>query len=166
MDTVSNGEEGVLARSNAEDGYCNCWSPQTSEEICMCNFTEGNVIQDINAGDVKEKERSPGVQHPNKLSRRVMKQQLKELLIRSDIILQNSIRLQIMSANLLQNSLRLQTLCVIAEDNASMSGQSESKLEEIESMLLENDSKCQQNDSMTQEKGSMTEETSFGSRSG
>jgi hypothetical protein len=163
MDTVSNSEEGVLMRTNAEDGICKCWSPQRTEEICMRNFGEGHVIEDISAGDAGETERSPGLQHQNKHSRRIMKEQLRELLIRSDIILQNSIRLQIMSANLLQQSLRLQDMCVIAEDNASMSGQSESPLEENNRMLLENDSKCQQKYSMTQERESSTEETSSGS---
>lgn len=161
MDTV-NGEEGFRDTTKAGDGNCVCWSPQRTEEICMCNFAGG---QDISAGDLKEKKRSPGLQHHNKLSRRVMKQQLQELLIRSDIILQNSIRLQIMSENLLQNSLRLQDLCVIAEDNESISEKLESKASDNERMHLETDSLAHHNDSVTTENESVTEVTSFGSRS-
>lgn len=166
MDTVSNGEEGILVTTNADGGNCNCWSPQRTEEICRCNFAEGHVVEDISAGDLKGKKMSPGLLHHNKLSRRVMRHQLIELLNRSDIILQNSIRLQMMSENLLENSRRLQDLCVIAEDNESMSEKIESKTEENERMRLEIDSVSQQNASMTQETESMTEETSFGSRSG
>lgn len=87
-----------------------------------------------------------------------MKHQLEELLLRSDIMLQNSIRLQIMSQNLLEKKLRLQDLCVIDEDNDRISEKIDSKIEENEQMTLESDSVTHQNDSMTSE-------TSLGSRS-
>jgi hypothetical protein len=165
MGTV-NGEEGFLVKTTVGDGNCVCWSPQRTEEICACNFANSHVIQHINAGDVMEKNMRPGLQHHKKLNRRVVKQQLQELLIRSDIILENSIRLQIMSHNLLQNSLRLQDLCVIASDNESMSEEFESKIEDNSRMPLECDSITHHNVSVTQENESVTEVMSFGSRSG
>ena len=120
----------------------------------MCNFASGPLIQNISTGDVNHTNRSPGLQRNNKLTWRSIKQQLEELLIQSDIILQNSIHLQVVSESLLQNSLRLQDLCVIAEDNESMSEE------------LEKDSMTHHIDSMPQEKENMTEETSCSSRSG
>lgn len=165
MDIVSNGEEGLDVTTSAGDRNCVCWSPQRTEEICMCNFPSGHVIPEISAGDVMEKQRSPGLRHHNKLGRRAMKHQLEELLIVSDLILQNSIRLQLMSENLLHHSMLLQDLCVISEDNESMSEPLESKIEENERVPEDNDSMTHKNDSMTQESGSMTGETSLGSRS-
>lgn len=131
----------------------------------MCNFASGRVVQDIIVGDVKEINRSPGLQHQPKLSRWVMKQQLEELLLRSDIMIQNSIRLQIMSQNLLEKNLRLQDLCVHDADNDSISEKTDSKIEDNQQMPMESDSVTHQNDSMTQDSESMTSETSFGSRS-
>ena len=161
MGTV-NGEEGFLVKTTAGDGNCVCWSPQRTEEICACNFASGHVIQDISAGDVMENNMRPGLQHHKKLNSRVMKQQLQELLIRSDIILENNIRLQLMSENLLQKSLRLQDLCVIASNNESMSEELESKIEDNLRMPLECDSMTHDNDSVTQEIESVTEVMSFG----
>lgn len=163
MDIVNNGEKGLDAPTSAGDRNYVCWSPQRTEEICMCNFPSGHVTPEISAGDVMAKKRSLGLEHHNKLSRRALKQQLEELLIVSD--LQNSIRLQLMSENLLHHSMLLQDLCVISEDNESMSEQLESKIEENKRVPEENDSMTHKNDSMTQESGSMTGETSFGSRS-
>lgn len=166
MDAVRNGDEGLPASTNKGDTDCKCWSPQRSEEICMCNYVEGHAIQDINTGDMKDKKRSPGLQHQNKLSRRVLIQQLKELLTRSDLILQNSIRLQMLSQNLLQNSLRLQDMCVIAKDTESMTESIESMTEGNERMPQQNDSMTQHYTAIVQDNGSMTEEMSLGSRSG
>lgn len=166
MDAKSNGEEGLPASTTEGETDCKCWSPKGSEEICICHYGEGHAIHDINAGDMKDKKRSPGLRHQTTLSRRVLIQQLKELLNRSDLILQNNIRLQVLSQNLLCHSLRLQDLCVIAEDSDIMT-------EEIESMSQGKERKIQQHDSMTEhytaiveDNGSMTEEPSLGTRSG
>jgi hypothetical protein len=156
MDAVSNGDEGLPASTMKGDENCICWSPQRTEEICMCNYAEGHAAHDISTGVI----RSPGSHLHNKLSRRVLIQHLKELLLRSDVILQNSARLQMLSQNLLQKSLLMQDLCVIAEDNESMS-------ERVLSMSEVNERLPQQNDSMTehftaivQDYGSMSEGTS------
>ena len=68
-----------------------------------------------------------------------MKQQLKELLIRSDIILQNSISLQIMSEKLLQSSIRMRDLCIIAEEKESLheAPENDSRAQQIECMPQE-----------------------------
>lgn len=162
MDVVSHGDEGLPVVSLEDDTDCKCWSPKRSEEICMCNY----ALQDMSTGDVKNTNRSPGLQHRNTLSRRVLIQQLKELLNRSDLILQNSIRLQILSQNLLQNSLRLQDLCVVAEDSESMTEEIESKSEGKNSIPQQNDSWTENYTAIVQDNGSMTEETSLGNRSG
>ena len=143
MDTVSNGAEGIPGTTIEFDRNCKCGSPHCSEEICMCIYTIRVVIQDMSTGDINENKRSLGGQHLNKLSRQVMKQRLKELLITSDMILQNSISLQILSEKLLQNSTRMRDLCVIAEEKESLP-------EAKESMPQENDSRAQQIDSMPQ----------------
>ena len=165
MDAVSNAKEGLHASSYKGDTDCKCWSPKRSEEVCMCHYAEGHTIHDINTGDMKEKSWSSGLRHQNTLSRRVVIQQLKELINRSDMILQNGIRLQMMSHNLLRKSIRLQDLCVMNQDSDSM-------IEEIESMSEGQLREPQQHDSMTQhyvaivqDNGSMTE-TSLGSHSG
>ena len=119
MDTIGTGDEGMPGTTIEGDGHCKCGSPHCSEEICMCKYTVGTVIQDMSTGYINESKRSPGLQHQNKVSREVMKQQLKELLIRSDMILQNSIRLQILSEKLLQDNIRMRDLCVIAEEKES-----------------------------------------------
>lgn len=166
MDVVSKGDEELPASTSIGDTHCVCWSPKRSEEVCRCNYTKGHAIRDICSRDMKEKTRSSGLQNQNILGRRVLIQQLKELLHRSDLILQNSHRLQMLSQDLVQTSLRLQDLCVIAGDSMSMT-------EEIENMTEGNGFMPQQNDSLTghytaivQDNGSMTEETSLGSRSG
>lgn len=166
MDAVSNAEEGLPASIYKGDTDCKCWSPKRSEEVCMCHYADGQTIHDINTGDMKEKSWSSGLQHQNTLSRRVVIQQLKELINRSDLILQNGIRLQMMSQNLLRKSIRLQDLCVMNQDSDSMT-------EEIESMSEGQQREPPQHDSMTQhyiaivqDIGSMSEETSLGSRSG
>ena len=129
MDIVINGDEGLPASLSRGDTHCKCWSPQRSEEICMCNYAEGRAIQDISTGVIRDKMRSPGLHHQNKLSRRVLIQHLEELLVQSDIILQNSIRLEMLSQKLLQNSRRMQDLCVIDDDTESMSEKVESMSE-------------------------------------
>lgn len=166
MDAASNGEEGLPASTNEGESDCKCWSPKRSEEICMCHYAGGNAIHDINTDYMKDKKRSPGLHHQTTLSRRVLIQQMKELLNRADLMLQNNIRLQVLSQRLLQKSLRMQDLCVIAEDSDNMT-------EEIEGMSEGKECKPRQHDSMTehynaivQDNGSMTEETSLGSRSG
>lgn len=120
MDTVDNGDEGMPGTTIEGDGNFKCGSPHCSEEICMCKYTVCTVIQNMSTGDINESKRSPGLEHQNKLSRQVMKQQLKELLIRSDMILGNSIRLQILSEKLLQDSIRMRDLCVIVEEKDSL----------------------------------------------
>lgn len=159
MDAVSNGHEGLSASTIKGDTDCICWSPQRTEEICLCNCAEGHAVQDISTGDTMENKRSPGLHHHNKLSRRILIQHLNELLLRADLILHNSIRLQMLSQNLLQNSLRMQDLCVIAQDTESM-------CERVLSMSEVNERLPQQNDSMTEnytavvhDYGGMSEET-------
>lgn len=110
----------------------------------MCKYTVGTIIQDMSIGDMNENKKTPGLPHNKTLSRQVMKQQLKELLIRSDMIIENSIRLQILSEKLLLNSIQMRDLCVIVEGKESVP---ESK----ECMPQENDSRAHQVDSRTQE---------------
>ena len=139
MDTVNNGNECMPGTSIVGDGACKCGSPHCSKEICMCKYTVGTVIQDMSTGDINENKSSTSLQHQNKLSRQAMKQQLKELLIRSDIILQNSISLQIMSEKLLQSSIRMRDLCVIAEEKKSLheAPENDSRAQQIECMPQE-----------------------------
>jgi hypothetical protein len=144
MDTLHNGDEGMPGTTVEGDAPCKCGSPHCSEEICMCKYTVGTVIQDMSTEDRNESKRNPGLQHHNKVNRQVMKQQLKELLIRSDMILQNSILLQSLSARLLQDSIRMRDLCVIAEEK-------ESSPELKERTPQENESRARQIEGMPQE---------------
>ena len=160
MDAVSNGDEGLPASTMKGETNCICWSPQRTEEICVCNYAEFHVVQDISTGLVRDNNGSPGLHHLNKLSRRVLIQQLKELLLRSDLILQNSIHIQMLSQNLLQNSLRMQDLCVIAQDIESMYERVLSMSEVNERMPQENDNMTEHYTAVVQDYGSMTEETS------
>ena len=144
MDAVGAGDEGLPGTTIKGDGNCECGSPPCSEEICMCKYTVGTVIQDMSIGDLNENKRSPGLPHRNKLNRQAMRQQLKELIIRSDMILENNIRLQILSEKLLQNSIRMRDLCICVEEKESLP---ESK----ERMPQENDNRAHQVDSRNQE---------------
>ena len=144
METVSTGDEGLPGTTIKGDGNCGCGSIPCSEEICMCKYTVGTIIQDMSIGDMNENKKTPGLPHNKTSSRQVMKQQLKELLIRSDMIIENSIRLQILSEKLLLNSIQMRDLCVIVEGKESVP---ESK----ECMPQENDSRAHQVDSRTQE---------------
>jgi hypothetical protein len=144
MDVVDNGDAGLPEFTIKGDGSCECGSPPCGEEICINKYTIGTVIQDMSIGDINVNSRSPGLPHQNKLSRQVMKQQLKELLIRSNMILQNSIRLQGLSEKLLQNSIRMRDFCICIPEKESLH-------ELNEQMPQGNDSMGHQVDSRTQE---------------
>jgi hypothetical protein len=144
MDAVGNGDEGLPGTTIKGDGNCECGSPPCTEEFCMCKISVGTVIQDMSIGYINENKRSPGLLHRNKLSRQAMKQQLKELLIRSEVLLQNSIRLQILSEKLLQNSIRMRDFCICIPEKESLH-------ELNEQMPQGNDSRGHQVDSRTQE---------------
>lgn len=152
MDTVNNCGEGVPISMDNAHGSSYCGSPHRSEQMCDCKFDVGHVFQDLSIGDIKAKNRSPGLQPKNKLSRRIMKQKLKELRIQSNIILSQS-------HIIMQKTKWLHDQCLIAWENESMS-------EENESMTEGNESMTQKTDSMTEENDSMTRDTSFVSRSG